>query len=73
MIVYEVLPPISCHVHEHDPETYLDLVGSAYSYLPADGNVKSKTAEEGKRYNRNRFEVSAADAQSLEDLKSNKH
>ena len=60
MIVNEVLPPISCHVHEHALETYLDLVGSAYSYLPADGNVKSTTAEKGKGYDRNRYEVSAS-------------
>ena len=64
-IFYEVLAPISYIGPENAPENYLDLIGSAY-------NVKSTTAEESKGHDRNRYEISAADAQFLEQSSNDK-
>lgn len=39
MISYEVFTPISRLVLEQAPESFLDLIGSAYPHLLADGDL----------------------------------
>ena len=41
MISYGVLTPISCLILEQTIESYLDLIGSAYPHLLADGDAES--------------------------------